>query len=196
MGVSAVDVKSPRVSDVPAAVSEDGCSSQKVRKYERTSRQTQELFRKLCMEGLSARDFGSVFREFVGETTALSANVIVRLKSRWEDKYREWRTSHLDCCRYAYIWADGVYPGAGVDRVKTALLCVVGMREDGETEAGRGALDEATGKRVVHGVQGGTEPLGALAPPYGSRNLMSLLMAGARFEDGVLVELPQARPDT
>lgn len=27
-------------------------------------------------------------------------------------------------------------------------------------------------------------------PLYGGRNLMSLLMAGARFEDGILVELP------
>ena len=36
--------------------------------------------------------------------------------------------------RYAYIWADGVYLGVGVDRVKTALLCVVGASEDGTKE--------------------------------------------------------------
>ena len=36
--------------------------------------------------------------------------------------------------RYAYIWADGVYLGAGGDREKTALLCVVGAREDGSKE--------------------------------------------------------------
>ena len=86
------------------------------------------------MEGLSTGDFEPVFRELVGETTALSANAIVRLKSRWEDEYREWRTSRLDDCRYAYIWADGVYLGAGGDREKTALLCVVGAREDGTKE--------------------------------------------------------------
>ena len=50
VGVSAVEVKVPRVSDVPAEVSEDGYSSQIVRRYERTSRQTQELFRKLYKE--------------------------------------------------------------------------------------------------------------------------------------------------
>ncbi|MCY4653037.1 MAG: transposase [Dehalococcoidia bacterium] len=127
-------MKAPRVSDVPAAVSEDGYSSQIVRKYERTSRQTQDLFRKLYMEGLSTGDFEPVFRELVGETTALSAKAIVRLKSRWEDEYREWRTSRLDSCRYAYIWADGVYMGAGGDREKTALLCVVGANEDGTKE--------------------------------------------------------------
>ena len=33
----------------------------------------------------------------------------------------------------------------------------------GETEDGRGAPDEATGQRVVPGVQGGTETLGAMA---------------------------------
>ena len=134
VGVSEVKVKVPRVSDVPNEVSADGYRSKIVKRYERTSRQTQELFRKLYMEGLSTGDFEPVFRELVGETTALSANGIVRLKSRWEDEYREWRSSRLDSCRYAYIWADGVYLGAGGDREKTALLCVVGAREDGTKE--------------------------------------------------------------
>ena len=75
VGVSAVEVKVPRVSDVPAEVSPDGYSSQIVRRYKRSSsRQTQELFRKLYMEGLSTGDFEPVFRELVGETTGLSAN--------------------------------------------------------------------------------------------------------------------------
>ena len=134
VGVSAVEVKAPRVSDVPAEVSPDGYKSRIVKRYERTSRQTQELFRKLYMEGLSTRDFEPVFRELVGEATALSANAIVRLKSRWEDEYRACRTRRIDSCRYAHIWDDGVYLGAGVDREKTALLCVVGAREDGTKE--------------------------------------------------------------
>ena len=134
VGVSAVEVKVPRVSDVPEEVSTEGYSSQIVRRYERSSRKTQELFRKLYMEGLSTGDFEPVFRELVGETTALSANAIVRLKSRWEDEYRTWRGGRLDECGYANIWVDGVYLGAGGDREKTALLCVVGAREDGTKE--------------------------------------------------------------
>ena len=51
-----------------------------------------------------------------------------------EDEYREWRSGRLDSRRYAYIWADGVYLGAGVDREKTALLYVVGASEDGTKE--------------------------------------------------------------
>ena len=55
VGVSAVELKVPKVSDVPEEVSADGYRSKIVKRYERTSRQTQELFRKLYMEGLSIR---------------------------------------------------------------------------------------------------------------------------------------------
>ena len=134
VGVSAVEVKAPRVSDVPAEVAGGGFESKIVRRYERTSRQTQDLFRKLYLEGLSTGDFEPVFRELVGETAALSPNAIVRLKSKWESEYRAWGRRRLDEHRYAYIWADGVYLRAGVDREKTALLCVVGAREDGVKE--------------------------------------------------------------
>lgn len=164
VGVSAVEVKVPRVSDVPTEVSEDGYSSQIVRRYERSSRQTQELFRKLYMEGLSTGDFEPVFRELVGETTALSANAIVRLKSRWESEYRTWRDSRLDSCGYAYIWADGVYLGAGGDREKTALLCVVGAREDGEKELIGMELGYRESKESWAGVLCGLRDLGMDAP--------------------------------
>ena len=33
-----------------------------------------------------------------------------------------------------YIWADGIYLAAGTEQEKTALLCVLGAREDGEKE--------------------------------------------------------------
>ena len=112
----------------------DGFESKIVKRYERTSRQTQDLFRNLYMEGLSTGDFEPVFRELVGETAALSPNAIVRLKQRWESDYRAWCGRMLNEYRYAYIWADGVYLGAGVDREKTGLLCVVGAREDGVKE--------------------------------------------------------------
>ena len=115
-------------------MSANGFESKIVKRYERTSRQTQDLFRKLYMEGLSTGDFEPVFRELVGETAALSPNAIVRLKQRWGEEYRGWCSRMLNEYRYAYIWADGVYLRAGVDREKTALLCVVGAREDGVKE--------------------------------------------------------------
>ena len=69
-----------------------------------------------------------------GETTALSANTVVRLKEHWGGEYEAWRQRPLGEHRYAYVWADGVYLAAGTEKEKTALLCVLGAREDGVKE--------------------------------------------------------------
>jgi transposase-like protein len=134
VGLNPVQVKVPRVSQVPAEVSKDGFTSQIVRRYERVSKKTQDLFRKLYLEGLATGDFEPVFRELVGETAALSANTIVRLKAKWEQDYQAWRARSLEAHTYAYVWADGMYLGAGSEEDKTALLCVLGSREDGVKE--------------------------------------------------------------
>ncbi len=67
----------------------------------------------------------------------------------------------------------------------------MGGVQRGETEDGHGAQDEAAGQCALPGVQGGAEPLEATgtAVLYGGRNLMTLLVDGPRFEDGILVEL-------
>lgn len=134
VGVGKVTVRVPRVSDVPKEVAPEGFRSQIVRRYERASRTTQRLFARLYLEGLSTGDFEPVFRELVGETTALSPNTIVRLKDEWQAEYEAWRKRRLDGHRYVYIWADGFYLGAGSEAENTALLCVLGAREDGEKE--------------------------------------------------------------
>lgn len=134
VGVSAVRVRAPRVADVPPEVAPEGFQSQLVRKYERASQTTQRLFAQLYLEGLATGDFEPVFRELVGETTALSANAVVRLKQCWQDEYQAWKGRSLAEHRYAYVWADGVYLGAGLEQERSALLCVLGVREDGTKE--------------------------------------------------------------
>ena len=68
------------------------------------------------------------------ERPRLSANTVVRLKEHWGQEYRDWQRRPLGQHRYAYIWADGIYLAAGTEQEKTALLCVLGAREDGEKE--------------------------------------------------------------
>src|SRR5438105_5620874 len=131
VGVGAVEVRVPRVSDVPPELAPDGFRSTIVRRYERASEGTRELFARLYLEGLATGDFEPVFRELVGETTALSPNAICRLKERWGDEYAAWKQRPLTEQQYAYIWADGVYLGVGTEEQKSALLCIVGAREDG-----------------------------------------------------------------
>lgn len=134
VGLGPVEVRVPRVAKVPRDVAPQGFQSQIVRRYQRASETTRRLFARLYLEGLATGDFEPIFRELVGETTALSANTIVRLKERWEQEYEEWRKRPLWQHRYPYIWCDGVYLDAGVEEEKTALLCVVGARDDGEKE--------------------------------------------------------------
>ena len=64
----------------------------------------------------------------------LSANMVVRLKEHWGEEYEAFRHRRLSGHRYAYVWADGIYLGAGTEKDKTALLCVLGAREDGVKE--------------------------------------------------------------
>lgn len=134
VGLSPVEVRVPRVTNVPDGISPSRFESQIVRRYERASRTTQKLFARLYLEGLATGDFEPVFRELVGESTALSANAVVRLKEHWGEEYEAWSHRRLSEHRYAYVWADGIYLGAGTERDKTALLCVLGAREDGVKE--------------------------------------------------------------
>ncbi len=134
VGLAAVEVRVPRVSQVPQEVAPQGFRSQVVQRYQRASQTTQRLFARLYLEGLATGDFEPVFRELVGETTALSANTVVRLKEHWGQEYQDWRCRPLGGHRYAYIWADGIYLAAGTEQEKTALLCILGAREDGEKE--------------------------------------------------------------
>jgi transposase-like protein len=64
---------------------------------------------------------------------ALSPTSILRLKQEWEDEYRLWRGRPLTE-RYVYVFADGLYLKAGLEKEKTAMLIVIGVRADGHKE--------------------------------------------------------------
>ncbi len=134
VGVSAVEVRAPRVARTPDGAEGESFQSQIVRRYQRASESTQRLFAQLYLEGLATGDFEPVFRELVGDTTALSATTIVRLKERWAGEYTTWRRRSLSKDQYVYLWADGVYLGVGTEPEKSALLVVIAAREDGTKE--------------------------------------------------------------
>lgn len=99
--MGAVGVRVPRVADVPPEAASEGYRSRIVQRYQRASRGTQELFARRYLEGLATGDFEPFFRELVGETTALSANAVVRLKERWGEEYATWKRCPLAGQRYA-----------------------------------------------------------------------------------------------
>lgn len=134
VGLGAIPVRVPRVSDVPSEVAADGFQSQIVRRYQRLSEATQHLLTRLYLEGLSSGDFEPVFRTLLGETAPLSPNSVVRFKAEWQAEFSAWQARRLSHHHYLYVWVDGIYLAAGQEDEKTALLCVVGLREDGQKE--------------------------------------------------------------
>jgi len=134
IGFGQVAIKQPRVSDVPKDISENGFESQILSKYQRTSKYMQRNLGKLYLEGLSSGDFEPVFRAVLGDNAPLSPSSIIKLKEDWQQEFEFWQRRDLSHSRYLYLWCDGVYIKAGIEREKTALLCVLGVNENGEKE--------------------------------------------------------------
>jgi putative transposase len=133
-GVGAIPIRQPRVSDVPTEIAPDGFHSQIVPRYQRLTTSAQQLLTRLYLEGISTGDFEPVFRSLLGETAPLSPSSIVRLKAEWQSEFTVWQRRRLDQERYLYCWVDGIYLAAGQEDEKTALLCVLGLRADGQKE--------------------------------------------------------------
>jgi len=131
IGTWPVDVRAPRVRDLPEDA--EPFHSSILPRRRMLSAETQRLFARLYLEGLSSGDFEPAFRELLGETAPLSGSTILRLKDEWAAEYAAWRVRPLTA-RYAYLWADGIYLGAGVELENSCLLVVVGAREDGRKE--------------------------------------------------------------
>jgi putative transposase len=133
VGMGALDVRIPRVSDVPQEVAPEGFHSAIVERYQRRSKTQARLLCRLYLEGLASGDFEPVFRALVGATAALSPNTILRLKDEWRQEYEAWKQRPLTE-RYVYLYSDGLYLKAGLEHDKTAELTVIGVREDGHKE--------------------------------------------------------------
>lgn len=131
IGTWSVEVRPPRVSDLPPGVEPFSSALLPKRRY--LSQETQRLFARLYLEGLSSGDFEPAFRELLGEKAPLSASTIIRLKAAWAADYAAWRTRPITA-RYGYVYADGLYLGAGLEPEHSCLLVIVGVREDGAKE--------------------------------------------------------------
>ena len=131
IGTWSVGVRAPRVSDIPPDAPPFESAILPRRRY--LSASTQRLFARLYLEGLSSGDFEPAFRELLGERAPLSASTIIRLKDAWAADYERWRARPISG-RYAYIWADGIYLGAGLEAEHSCLLVIIGARADGTKE--------------------------------------------------------------
>lgn len=97
-GIGPVEVEQPRVLDRRGPEGELFCSKILL-PYLRKTRSLEELIPWLYLKGVSTGDFGEALGALVGPTAeGLSASTITRLKTVWEEEFKEWRGSSTSTC--------------------------------------------------------------------------------------------------
>ena len=105
----------------------------------------------LYLHGLSEGDFDLALRGLLGEEAPVSASTVARLKERWNAELAGWRARPLDDLEVVYMWVDGVYVKAGLEREKAAILVVMAALSDGSKVVV--APYPGTGSRPVAGLR-------------------------------------------
>jgi transposase-like protein len=102
--------------------------------FARQSRAVNALLPELYLHGLSKGDFALALRGLLGDGATLSSGSIERLRGKWQADYDAWCRRDLSDRELVYVWADGVYVKAGLEKEKAALLVVIGAMADGTKE--------------------------------------------------------------
>lgn len=102
--------------------------------FERRTKEVGAMLSELYLHGLAQGDFELALRGLLGEGAPLSKASIGRLRAGWLTEFAAWNTRSLADREVVYIWADGVYVKAGLERDKAALLVVMGAMSDGSKE--------------------------------------------------------------
>jgi len=121
-----VTVRRPRVRNL-----EERFESRILPLFVRRTRAVADLLPELYLHGLSLGDFDLALRGLLGEKAPLSASTVSRLKEKWQGEYGVWSCRRLDELEVVFLWVDGVYVKAGLEKDKAALLVAVAGLSDG-----------------------------------------------------------------
>jgi putative transposase len=99
--------------------------------FARRSQGVSQLIPELYLHGLAAGDFDLALGGLLGEEAPLSASTVARLKEKWQGELQDWKERSLADLEVAYLWVDGVYVKAGLEKEKAALLVIIGGLSDG-----------------------------------------------------------------
>jgi transposase-like protein len=99
--------------------------------FKRRTEEVGQLLPELYLHGLAEGDFDLALRVLLGEKAPLSPATIARLKARWQAEYDAWKTRALADLEVVYLWVDGLYVKAGLEKDKAAILVVLAALRDG-----------------------------------------------------------------
>ena len=126
LGCGTITVCRPRVRGL-----EERFESRILPLFVRRTRGVNDLIPQLYLHGLALGDFDLALRGLLGEEAPVSAGTVARLKERWQDEWKQWRERSLEELEVVYLWVDGVYVKAGLEKDKAALLVAIGGLSDG-----------------------------------------------------------------
>ena len=121
-----IRIRRPRIRDT-----EERFESRLLPLFVHRTREVADLIPELYLHGLSEGDFDLALRGLLGEDAPISASTVARLKDKWNAELAEWRARLLDDLEVVYMWVDGVYVKAGLEREKAAILVVMAALSDG-----------------------------------------------------------------
>lgn len=134
-GVGQVEIEQPRVYDRREGEAAEKFTSKILPPYLRKTKSLEELIPWLYLKGISTGDFGEALQSLVGrDVPGLSASTITRLKSTWENDYRDWSQRSLQGKQYVYVWADGVHFNIRLEEDRQCILVLIGATADGRKE--------------------------------------------------------------
>jgi len=99
--------------------------------FKRRTEEVGRLLPELYLHGLAHGDFDLALRGLLGDGAPLSAASIARLKAGWQAEYELWRTRAVADLEVVYLWVDGIYVKAGLEKDKAAMLVVLAGLRDG-----------------------------------------------------------------
>jgi transposase-like protein len=126
LSVGTVTVRRPRVRGLA-----ERFESRILPLFKRRTPAVSELLPTLYLHGLAEGDFDLALRGLLGDGAPLSAASVARLKAGWQAEYDLWKTRALADLEPVYLWVDGIYVKAGLEKDKAALLVVLAALRDG-----------------------------------------------------------------
>ncbi len=99
--------------------------------FQRRTREVSQLIPQLYLHGLSEGDFELALQGLLGNGAPLSPSSVARLKTAWQAEYDSWCQRPLGHLEVVYLWVDGIYVKAGLEKEKAALLTVIAALRDG-----------------------------------------------------------------
>jgi putative transposase len=137
IGAGRVDIRAPRVDDKrvdPETGERCQFKSSIVPRWCRKSPKVTEVLPLMYLHGMSSGDFVPALEGFFGSSAGLSASVITRLTTQWQDEHRHFSARSLQDKDFVYVWVDGVHFNIRLQEDRLCALVMVGVRLDGTKE--------------------------------------------------------------